>query len=78
MNWIYAGGIGKFLQHGKFASFNNAGKCYREVIQARDSREWSSRYSVFKRVVREYAKNYPPLDIVRYSEGYRIVEKMLV
>ena len=78
MGWIDEGGIENLLRRGKYASFDDAYKSYREVVEARGPGEWLSRYSVFKRIVREYVKNDPQLDIVRHSEGYRIVEKMLV
>ena len=78
MEWIDEGGIEKLFKHGKYASFDDAFKSYREVVEARGPGEWLSRYSVFKRIVREYVKKDPQLDIVRHSGGYRIVERMLV
>jgi hypothetical protein len=33
---------------------------------------------VFKRIVREYVRKDPELEIVRQSGGYRIVERVLV
>lgn len=78
MGWIDEGGIENLFKHSKYVSFDDAYKCYRQVVEARGPGEWLTRYSVFKRIVRGYVKNNPQLDIVRRSEGYRIVEKMLV
>jgi P4 family phage/plasmid primase-like protien len=78
MGWIDEGGINKLLKHNKRLSYDEAYRSYREVVESRGPREWISRYSVFKRIVREYVKKDPELDIVRHSEGYRIVERKLV
>ena len=78
MGWIDEGGIENLFKHSKYVSFDDAYKCYRQVVEARGPGEWLTRYSVFKRIVRGYVKNNPQLDIVRRSEGYRMVEKMLV
>ena len=78
MGWIDEGGIENLLKQRKNLSFDEAYRSYREVIEARGPGEWIPRYSVFKRIVREYVKKDPQLDIVRHSGGYRIVERMLV
>ena len=56
MGWIDEGGIENLFKHSKCVSFDDAYKCYRQVVEARGPEEWLTRYSVFKRIVRGYVK----------------------
>ena len=76
--WLDEGGLENLLKHRKSLSYDEAYRSFREIIEERGPGEWIPRYSVFKRVVREYVKGDPELDIVRHSGGYRIVERVLV
>jgi putative DNA primase/helicase len=78
MGWIDEGGIENLLKHRKHLSYDEAYKSYREAVETRGPGEWISRYSVFKRIIREYVNKDPQLDIVRHSGGRRIVERTLV
>ena len=76
--WLDEGGLGRLLKRQDKISYDTAYREFRVHIQDRDPREWVPRYSVFKRVVREYVKEDPELDIIRRSEGFRIIERVLV
>ena len=76
--WLDAGGLDRLLKRQDNISYDTAYREFRVHIQDRDPREWVPRYSVFKRVVREYVKEDPELDIIRRSEGVRIIERVLV
>ena len=78
MGWIDEGGIETLLKHRKHLSYDEAYKRYREVVETRGPGEWISRYSVFKRIIRDYVRKNPELDIVRHSGGFIIVERTLV
>ena len=76
--WLEEGGLENLLKHRKNLSYDEAYRSFREDIEERGPREWIPRYSVFKRIVCEYVKGDPELEIVRHSGGYRIVERVLV
>ena len=76
--WLDEGGLENLLKHRKSLSYDEAYRSFRENIEERGPGEWIPRYSVFKRIVREYVKGDPELEIVRQSGGYRIVERVLV
>jgi phage/plasmid-associated DNA primase len=76
--WLDEGGLENLLKHRKSLSYDEAYRSFRENIEERGPGEWIPRYSVFKRIVREYVKKDPELEIVRQSGGYRIVERVLV
>jgi len=78
MGWIDEGGIENLLKQMKKFSFDDAYQSFRKVLEGRGPEERAPRYSVFKRIVREYVKKDPELDIVRHSGGYRIVQRNLV
>ena len=76
--WLDEGSLEKLLKFTKSLSFDAAYQSFRKMIEERGPGEWIPRYSVFKRIVREYVKEDPELDIVRHSGGYRIVNRVLV
>ena len=76
--WLEEGGIENLLKHRKSLSYDEAYRSFRENIEERGPGEWIPRYSVFKRIVREYVKKDPELEIARHSGGYRIVERVLI
>ncbi len=78
IGWLEEDGIERLLEHQSKISMLDAYKSYREVVENLGPGEWTVRYSVFKRTIRDYVKKHPELDIVRHAEGYRIVERTLV
>jgi hypothetical protein len=72
------GGLESLLKRCQGLSYAETYRSFRENIEERGPGEWIPRYSVFKRIVREYVKKDPELEIVRQSGGYRIVERVLV
>ncbi len=76
--WLEEGGLENLLKHRKGLSYDEAYRSFRENIEERGPGEWIPRYSVFKRIVREYVRKDPELEIVRQSGGYRIVERVLL
>ena len=57
--WLEEGGLENLLKHRKSLSYDEAYRSFRENIEERGPGEWIPRYSVFKRIVREYVKKRP-------------------
>jgi len=76
--WLEEGHLEKLFDYRDDISYDAAYREFRQTIQERDPREWVPRYSIFKRVVREYVKEDPELEIVRRSGGYRIIKRVLI
>ena len=76
--WLEEGRLESLLKRRQLLTYDEAYQSLRENIEERGPGEWTPRYSVFKRIVREYVKGDPELEIVRQSGGYRIVERVLL
>ncbi|MBO37649.1 MAG: hypothetical protein CMM75_00520 [Rhodospirillaceae bacterium] len=77
-SWLEDDKIGRILEHQGGISYGDLFKRFREEITDIDPREYVPRFPVFKRVVREYVKQNPELEIVRRSAGYRIIKRVLL